>query len=104
MSTLVLTALAACAGDAAGPGTTDVPDRNVFVATYVDLRVAALGSEDGELTEEMRTAVLSSHGVTESQLHAFVEAHGQDLPFMRDVWNEVEVLLEERRAPATDPR
>jgi hypothetical protein len=31
-----------------------------------------------------------------------VEVHGRDLDFMREVWNEVEIRLEERRLPGED--
>ena len=72
-------------------------DQNVFVAAFVDLRAAALVTEDGEITEAARTEVLARHGISETDLLDFAEYHAGDLPFMRQVWNEIEVLLEARR-------
>jgi len=94
----------ACGGNSAGPSSEDLPDRDVFVATYVALRVAALTSEGGTLTDDARTEVLSSHAVTEEQLLAFVEYHGEDLTFMRDLWNDVELSLDTQRPGLEDPR
>lgn len=71
-------------------------DRSVFVATYVDLRVAALESE-GALDVDRKRAILSEHGVTEDELVEFAEVHGPDAPFMRDVWNEVGQKLDSVR-------
>jgi hypothetical protein len=65
-----------------------------FVDAYVDLRVSALRREDHTLTDSARVAVLARHGVTEDQLLEFASAHGGDLEFMRDLWNEVEARLD----------
>ncbi|MEQ9399884.1 MAG: hypothetical protein RJQ04_12050 [Longimicrobiales bacterium] len=91
----LITFLAACGGDPSAA--TGVIDREIFVATYVDLRVTALHGS-GELSEAQRTAVLERHSVTEGQLTAFVDAHAQDLDFMRDVWNDVEARLDATRS------
>ena len=95
-STLVLSSLA-CVGGPSNPDTSELMDRDTFIATYVDLRVAALTSEEGEVTDGSRPAVLTRHGVTEEDLVFFAEVHGGELTFMRDLWNEVELQLEERR-------
>ena len=106
ITSLLTLALAgfACGGDSAGSPSADLPDRNVFVATYVALRVAALTSDGGTLTDEARVQTLSSHAVTEEQLLAFVEYHGGDLTFMRDLWNEVELSLDAQRPGLEDGR
>ena len=80
---------------ACDPGTDEslVP-RADFVDAYVDLRVSALRREDRTLTDSARAAVLARHGVTEDQLLEFASAHGGDLEFMRDLWNEVEARLD----------
>jgi len=99
---LAMLTLVACAAEGTGPDSRDAVDREAFIASFVDLRVAALLSEDGHLTDDSRIEVLSSHGVTEGDLTVFVEVHGRDLDFMREVWNEVEIRLEERRLPGED--
>ena len=96
--------LSACRGDAAGLDRDAIIDREVFIAVYVDLRAAALSTDDREITDEARTEVLSRHGVGEADVLDFAEYHAQDLPFMRQVWDEIEVLLEARRPMMEDPR
>ncbi len=78
--------------------------RAQFVETYVDLRVSALRREDETLTDSARAAVLSRHGVTEDQLLDFASAHGDDLEFMRDLWNEVEARLDSIPVALEDPQ
>ena len=97
----VLPALA-CGGDRSGPDVAEAIAAEVFIATFVDLRVGALVSDDGLVTDESRSEVLSLHGVTEADLVYFAEMHGEDLTFMRQVWNEVELRLEQRRPPRED--
>ncbi len=87
----------ACGGDAAGLDEDDIIDREVFIAAYVDLRAAALSTDDGELTDEARVEVLSRHGASEVDVLNFAEYHAPDLPFMREVWDQIEVLLEAQR-------
>lgn len=88
--------VAACSGDQ-GPETSGAVDREAFIATYVDLRAAALGSASATLTDQAREEVLTRHGVTEEGLVAFAELHGRDVDFMRDVWNDIESRLDEMR-------
>ena len=95
--------LSACLGDAAGPGGNDVIDRPVFVAVYVDLRAAALATDDLQITDEARAEVLSRHGASETDILDFAEYHARDLPFMREVWDEIELLLEAQRPMMDDP-
>lgn len=75
----------------------EAAERNRFVDTYVDLRAAALVRDDETLTDSARAAVLARHGATEDQLLDFVARHGSNLPFMRDIWNEIEVRLDSAR-------
>ncbi len=81
----------------------DVIDREVFVQTYIDLRVAALETETQQLSDEARAEVLTRSGVTADDLKHFAEVHGRDLDFMRDVWNDVESRMDER-LPNRDAR
>jgi|SRR5690606_32428631 len=71
-----------------------LPTRETFIEAYVDLRVAALRAEDGQLTDSARAEILSRHGVTADDLLGFAEARGTDLAYMRDVWNEIELGLD----------
>ena len=84
---------------ACGGGQSNLPADNLiepedFIATYVDLRAAALITEDGQVTEIGRSEVLDHHGVSEEDLISFAEAYGEDLTFMQEIWNEIELRLE----------
>jgi hypothetical protein len=75
----------------------DTIDREVFIATYVDLRMAALDTDTARIGTVERDAILQQHGVTADDLTTFADVHGADLEYMRDVWAEVELRLD------TDP-
>jgi hypothetical protein len=99
-------AASACAGE---PTASQDPvvtiDREVFIATYVDLRTAVLRSEEHELADRDRARILSDHDVTEDDLLEFAAVHGTDVAFMRAVWDEVEGRLDAvRMVPGTDDR
>jgi len=72
-------------------------DREDFIATYVELRAAVIRSESHELSDEERARILSDHGVTEQEFLDFVEIHGDDVAFMRGVWDEIEARLDALR-------
>ena len=72
-------------------------DREAFIATYVDLRAAAVRAEGGAVSDAERAAILGRHDVTEEQLMAFAERHGQDVNLMRGVWDEVEARMDAQR-------
>jgi hypothetical protein len=93
---LVLGMLGACGTEADPAG---VIEREVFIATWVDLRAAALVAGD-PLPEPERERVLGERGVTEEELLGFAEAHGDDPRFMAEVWTEIESRM--RPAPAAD--
>jgi hypothetical protein len=94
VATALATAPAACGGESDPAG---VIDRETFIATWVDLRTAALRTGD-PLPEGERTRVLQERGVTEDELLGFAEAHGDDPRFMAEVWTEIENRM--RPAPA----
>ena len=88
---MLLVALTACGGDTP---TAEAPiDRDTFVATYVDLRLSALGSQTGVISDSERSRVLQKHGVTEEDLLGFADAWGPDPEAMRGVWQDVERRL-----------
>ncbi|MDE2772425.1 MAG: hypothetical protein OXI46_01790 [Gemmatimonadota bacterium] len=64
--------------------------REVFITTWVDLRNAAAEYRGGALPESERTRLLRERGVSEDQLLAFVDTHGEDPRYMLDIWTEVE--------------
>lgn len=86
--------LLACLALACGGGTVETIDREVFIATYVDLRMAALETDSARVAPNERDAILQRHGVSADDLTTFAEVHADDLDFMRDVWNEVELRMD----------
>jgi type IV pilus biogenesis protein CpaD/CtpE len=91
-----LAALLLGCGDSAAPE--GVIDREVFIATWVDLREIARTTGD-PIPEAERTRVLGENGVTEDQLLGFVAAYGDDPRYMAEVWTEIEAR---QRPPAPD--
>lgn len=59
--------------------------------------MAALGAEGDTVATAQRARILSEHGVTEEDLLDFAGIHGDDVVFMREVWNEVEARLDAAR-------
>ena len=102
-ATCAAVVLMACACGPDAPSSTDgTIDREVFIATYVDLRIAALESEPRTLSGIDRDAVLARHSVTEEALMTFAEVHGRDVEFMSDVWEEVELRLDAAQPQETE--
>jgi hypothetical protein len=91
LALLLAGAAAACGG---GPAA-DAIEREVFIATYVDLRIAAFHTDSSRVATAEKDEILTRHGVTEEDLTTFAEVHSADLEFMRDVWNEVEARLDQ---------
>jgi hypothetical protein len=100
--------LAALATAACRPGPAEAPatstlDREVFIATYVDLRSAAVREGHSVMDADRRREILEAHGVAEAELLAFAEAHGEDVSYMQGVWDEVETKLDSLRLSADGP-
>lgn len=83
-----------------GAAESDAIDRELFVQTYVDLRVAAIEADSQRIGEPEREAILARNGVTTDDLLHFAEVYADDLDFMRDVWNDVELRMD--RPPGTN--
>ena len=62
----------------------------------MDLRTAALSSGSPDLGDEVRDSILAVYDVTAQDLLDFVETHGEDVEFMRDLWTEIEARMTER--------
>lgn len=88
----------ACGGDEP-TASDDGIDRETFISTYVDLRVATVSTEDLELSEAQRDSILGVHGVDGASLLRFTDLHGRDLDYMTEVWNEIERRMEEATPP-----
>lgn len=73
----------------------DLIDRETFIATYVDLRIAALQSPDRNIDTVASAEVLRRRGLEAHQLLDFADVHGRDVEFMRAVWDEVERRISE---------
>jgi len=90
LALLGLFVLFGCGGGTQG----DTIDREVFITTYVDLRIAALDTDSSRISESQRDEILQQHGVTADDLTTFADVHGADLEYMRDVWADVELRLD----------
>ena len=88
---LGLVVLFGCGG---GAPQGDTIDRELFITTYVDLRMAALDTDSSRVSDSERDEILQQHGVTADDLTTFADVHGADLEYMRDVWAEVELRLD----------
>ena len=95
VSVVALTLCWSCGG-----GATDVPEetpgRPEFIGAYLDLRTAALISGSTDLGNEVRDSILAVYDVTDQDLLDFIETHGEDVEFMRDLWTEIEGRVTER--------
>jgi hypothetical protein len=89
--------LASCASQSSGPEDGSTIPRQLFVQTYVELRVAALTGTTPEITPVERERILTQAGVTEEDLLRFVEVWGSDVQLMKEVWEEVDSVLQARR-------
>lgn len=94
--------LAGCGEGGAEPQEAGI-DRAVFVETYVGLRRAALRTGRTPIPAEERERILEEHGVTPDELLEFIEIHGQDLDFMKSVWDTVEARLGQEPPPESLP-
>lgn len=94
--------LFAC-GETPAPEAADMISREAFVDTYVELRQRALRSPDGRISPSARDEVLEAKGVTEADLIEFVDAYGERVPFMVEVWAEIDDSLRSLRTQETTP-
>lgn len=76
-------------------GSPETISREAFIATYIDLRTAALDDTSALLTTEERSQILDSHGVTPDDLTRFVEVHGDRPRYLQEIWFEVEERIQE---------
>ena len=98
----LLCVLFACGGEPESE-TVGTISREVFVDTYVQLRMTALHSPDGRVGPAARDEILGDKGVTEAELMEFVDAHGLRVQFMVDVWAEIDDSLRYLRTQDRPP-
>lgn len=89
-------AVASCGNGSAAPEVETIA-RETFIETYVALRTVGLRSPRQLLPEEDRQRILAEQGVSQEDLFSFIEVHGKNVEYMRDVWNEIEERLNELR-------
>jgi hypothetical protein len=98
---LVLALVSSACQRASAP-VSEAVDRDTFIATYVDLRMAALSSQSESVSPDRRRSILGEHGVTAQGLLSFVETHGRDVEYMKEVWDEVETRMDSLKLPRGD--
>ena len=69
--------------------------KETFIQTMVELRLEAARTMDHRITPGQRDRILDEMGVTDQELIRFAEAHGGNVPFMHEVWLEVDRRLRE---------
>lgn len=99
LAVLALVGGLSCSRDDTSPEALAAIDEELFISTFVDLRVAALSAEGGELDPAERERILADRGVSEEDLLQFVEVHGRDVDFMARVWSRADSLIAEMREP-----
>ncbi len=78
-------------------------DRETFIAVYVDLRIAAMDNRAQKIHPTERDSILEAYGVDADGLVAFADSHGRDIPYMTELWAEVEELINQAIKPELQP-
>jgi hypothetical protein len=99
---VLLPALLGASSCSSGGGEENTIARETFIDVLFDLRVAALGNLDQEITPAQREMILETHRVTEEDLTLFAEVRGVDPEFMEGVWAEVRSRLQDARSELGD--
>lgn len=92
----IVMALAACDSGIPGSERERTIPRDVFIRAMVELRLAAAETPGDPMTAARRDELLEELGVTPDELVRFAEVHGRNVPYMNDVWQEVNERLQER--------
>jgi hypothetical protein len=97
-------ALLGCGPESTDPDRPPTISREAFVDAYVALRIAALQDPRQRLEPGEKTRILAQRNLSEEDLLTFAEVHGTDVPFMRDIWQEVDSIMREKREPGDSTR
>ncbi len=81
-----------CGGGGSRPEIATI-SKDKFITTYVALRQAASWLDSASL-DSARIAILHDAGVTRQDMLTFVETHGPDVTYMKEVWDSVEQELD----------
>lgn len=91
---------------APGPSEVAIPadllDRDAFIEALLELRMGALDNAAWKMRVSERDSILSARGLTAEDIEEFVEFHGRDVMFMKDLWEDVDGRLLELLAPPPD--
>ncbi len=90
---------ASCSGGDPATGAGETISSEAFVEAFVALRTSPALGPAGYLPAGEPERVLAEQGLVPDDLRRFVEIHGQDVPFMTEIWTEIESRL----APAAPP-
>ena len=82
-------------GDGATDVTGDTAGRETFIGAYLALRSEAMSSGSTEMEDRVRDSILTIYDVTAQELLDFIDTHGEDVEFMRDLWTEIETRMVE---------
>lgn len=90
----LLAALTVSACSTGSDAAEDTIDREVFIQTYVELRMSALDTDTQRLADPARDSILTSNGISVDDLFHFATIRGEDPEFMAEIWAEVEGRLD----------
>lgn len=89
-----------------GPSEVTAPegllDREGFIEALLELRMGALDNAAWEIRVSERDSILAARGLTAESIEEFVEFHGRDVIYMRDLWGEIDGRLLELLDPPSD--
>lgn len=96
VAVLGMLALGSC-GPETSQGAADTISAEAFVEAVTALRTSELLDSSGYLPEGEPERILAEHGLVADDLRRFVEAHGEDVPMMAAIWEEIELRVNEIR-------
>lgn len=94
---LIALGSAGCGGETESLGTESVITADRFIEGMVALRTAPSLGTALYLPEGEPERILGELGLEPEDLRRFVEVHGEEVPLMAEVWDEIERLVNEAR-------
>lgn len=99
---LAVLVLGGCAPDTPGSRGGGAIETEAFMQAMVALRLDAADRPGSVLQPAQAERILAERGLRPDDLRRFVEVHGQNVPFMNNVWAEVERRIRETREAERD--
>jgi len=90
---LLLSSISACDGGTPWSQDGRTISKETFIETMVELRLGAAQTRELRLTRAQRERILERMDVTSDELLRFAEVHGGNVPFMAEVWDEINARL-----------